>query len=102
LNTKSSAHKESSLITQPFKWFLTPRFDKGPSIQDVRTKEGLSSAEILLTKREGVLQMRTFALFGEKNSDFSKFMVCPHRQRGQFFAILSGRPLWTVPKFFFG
>jgi len=33
--------------------------------------------------------MQTSALFGEKTSEFSKFMVCPHEQGGggQFFAI---------------
>jgi len=54
-------------------------------------------------KGEGeVLQMRTSALLGAKNPDFSKFMVCPHGQGvgGQFFAILSGRLLWTAPCFF--
>jgi len=30
-------------------------------------------------RREG-LQMLTSALFGAQNSDFSKFMVCPHGQ----------------------
>jgi len=51
--------------------------------------------------------------FGEKTSDFSKFVVCPHGQErrevepvrtfsgqgGQFFAMLCRRPLWTAPKF---
>jgi len=47
--------------------------------------------------------MRTSALFAQKTSDFSKFIVCPHGQgglsqyghftnkEGQFVAILSGR-----------
>jgi len=26
--------------------------------------------------------MRTFALFGAKTAEFSKFKVCPHRQGG--------------------
>jgi len=49
----------------------------------------------------------TTALFGVKNSVFSKFMVCPHGQegssrcgqerRGQFFAILCGSPLLFIP-----
>jgi len=53
--------------------------------------------------------MRTSAIFGEKNSDFSKFMMCPkgqgkrrvepvrsfYEKEGQFFAFLCGRPLWT-------
>jgi len=30
--------------------------------------------------REGVLQMRTSALFDAKSFDFSKFMVYPHGQ----------------------
>jgi len=47
--------------------------------------------------------MWTSAPFVAKNSDFLKLMVCPHGQggvsqcgqggRGQFFAILYGRPL---------
>jgi len=32
---------------------------------------------------EGGLQMRKSALFGAKKSDFSKFMVYPHGQRGE-------------------
>jgi len=47
----------------------------------------------------------------QKTLDFLQFMVCLHGQgvrglsqcgqgeRGQFFAILCRRPLWTVPKF---
>jgi len=31
-------------------------------------------------KGEGVLQMRTSALFGAKTPQFSKFMVCLHGQ----------------------
>jgi len=44
--------------------------------------------------------MRTSALFVQKTSDFSKFMVCPHGQfgRGQFFVNLRGRLLWTTRK----
>jgi len=64
-------------------------------------------------KEEGVLQMRTSALFGAKNLDFSKFLLCSHEQEGrglsqcgyfadkegggQFFAILCGRLFWTAP-----
>jgi len=57
--------------------------------------------------------MWTSALLVQKTSDFSKVMVCQHGQgggeeaepvrtffgqagRGQFFAILCGRPLWTA------
>jgi len=58
--------------------------------------------------------MRTSALFGAKNSNFLKFMVCLYGQeggvcpavrtfcgqgeRGSIFAILRGRLLWKVPK----
>jgi len=47
--------------------------------------------------------MRTSALFGAKTSDFSKLMVCPHGQGrvDQFFAILCGRLLWTVPDYMY-
>jgi len=45
------------------------------SIKDVR-REGVP----LRSRR--ILQMRTFALFGAKNSDYSKFMACTHRQGG--------------------
>jgi len=31
--------------------------------------------------QEGVLQMQTSALFGAKTPDFSKIILCPHRQR---------------------
>jgi len=43
---------------------------------------GLSNADILQTRRWEVLHMRTSVLFGEKISDISKFMVCPHGQGG--------------------
>jgi len=41
----------------------------------------------------------TFSLLAQKPSNFSKFVMCPHGQggRGQFFAILYGRLLWTGP-----
>jgi len=54
---------------------------KGPSIKDVCSQEGRSLSRA--DKEEGVLQMQTSALFGTKTSDFSKFMVCPHRQEGK-------------------
>jgi len=69
---------------------------KGLSIKDVRSQgeRGLSSADM------EVLQIRTSVLFGVKTSDFSKFMVCLHRQGGRkvnllrFCAdVLYGRPL---------
>jgi len=34
---------------------------------------------------KGVVQMRTFALFGAKNFRISKFMACPHGQGGSGF-----------------
>jgi len=42
----------------------------GLSIKDVRSQRGLSSANILRTQGEGILQMRTSALFGAKNFGF--------------------------------
>jgi len=43
--------------------------------------------------------MQTSVLSDAKTSDFLKFMMCPHEKggRGQFFAILCGRPFWTAP-----
>jgi len=35
---------------------------------------------------ERVLQKRTSALLGAKTSEFSKFMLCPHGQGGEFCA----------------
>jgi len=40
-----------------------------------------------------VLQMHKFVLFGAKNSDFLKFMLCPHGQDGREIN-------WTAPCFF--
>jgi len=59
-------------------------------------------------EEEEVLQMQTFALFGAKTSDFSKFLVCSHghgavqpvrtrREGDQFIAILCGCLLWAAP-----
>jgi len=58
----------------------------------------------------GSLQLRTPHFLAQKPSNFSKFMVCPRREggcpvrtfcgqkeRGQFFAFLCGRLLWTAP-----
>jgi len=60
---------------------------------------------------EGVLQMRTSALFGAKTFKFFKIYgvsartrglssadILRTRGRGQFFAILCRRLLWTAPK----
>jgi len=69
--------------------------DKGHSISDIRSQEDrdLSSADIFRTGGGEVLQMQTFAHFGQKTLYFSKFMVSPHGQGDQFFAILCGRLL---------
>jgi len=34
-------------------------------------------------RTRGVVQMRSSTLFGAKNFEFSKFIVCPHGQRGR-------------------
>jgi len=71
-------------IVKPINYIDT--FSKGLSIKDVRSQEeGLSSAGNFWTRgwgRKGVLQMRMSALYGEKTSNFSKFLVCPHKQGG--------------------
>jgi len=58
----------------------------------VRRDGGLCSAEILWTR--GLLQVRTSALFG------AKILWCVRTdergRKGQFFAILCGRPLWMA------
>jgi len=75
----------------------------------IRGKRGLSCADILRTRGEGVFRCGRLHFLAKKTSDFSKFMVCPHGQRGlshcgqggrgsQFFTILCGRLLWTAPK----
>jgi len=85
---------------------------KGLSIKDVRSQGGrvLSSADIVWTRKEGVLQMRTPELFGLKKlrifdiyrvSARTKGEVEPVRtfceQGGKFFSILCGRLLWMAP-----
>jgi len=40
---------------------------------------------------QGILQMRTFALYSAKNPDFSKFVVCPHGLGGGSWASASRR-----------
>jgi len=52
--------------------FFLRYLEKGPSIKDVRSQGGgsLSSAKILRTRGEGVLQMRKFALFCAKTFVF--------------------------------
>jgi len=80
-----------------------------PSIKDVRAQKGLSSADIMRTRR--VLQIRTSALFDAKNFQFFRNLWCDRtdkewlasadilrtRSRGQFFAILCRRLLWASP-----
>jgi len=43
---------------------------------------GLSSADILQTRGEGFFQIQTSALFAQKPSFFSEFMVCPRYKEG--------------------
>jgi len=73
--------------------------------------ESLSSADILRTRVEGVLQMRTFALFGENVGFFEIYRVSartPVRtfcgQGGIYFAIcadvLYGRPLSIIVTYY--
>jgi len=82
---------------------VTAEQGKGPSIKDVRSQGewGFVQCGHFADKRGvGVLQLRTSALFGAKNSDFSKSMVCPHGQGGRgvnfsrFF--FYGRPLMII------
>jgi len=54
----------------------TQFYHKRLSINDVRTQEELTSADILRTRERGVLQMRMSVLFDAKTSDFSKLMAC--------------------------
>jgi len=44
---------------------------------------GLYSADILQARREGILQMQTFALFGVKNFGFFEIYGVPGRTRGR-------------------
>jgi len=82
-------------------------FDNGPSIKDVPSQGEERFVQCGHLADKGVLQKQMPTLFGAKSSDFSKFMVCPHGQGGmsqceqggggQFFGILCGRLLWTIP-----
>jgi len=65
-------------------YFLWQYSSKGPSIKNVRSQgwRGFVKYGHFSDKEEGVLQMQTSAIFGEKASDFLKFMVCPHGQGG--------------------
>jgi len=47
-------------------------------IKDVRSQGGVVQCGNFANK--GILQMPVSALFGAKNTDFSKFMVCPYEQ----------------------
>jgi len=77
----------------------------GPSIKDVRSQEvwgGLPSTDILRTSEEGgFFRCGRPALFGVKNKNFSKFMVCPHGQGGvepvrTFFGQGEGDQFFTI------
>jgi len=86
-------------------------YDLSLPIKHVRSQEsggGLSSADIFRTR--GGLQMRTSALLGVENFGFFESYGVFARTRevepvrtffgqgvGQFFAILCGHFLWTVP-----
>jgi len=71
---------------------------KGPSIKDVRSqgRGRFDQCGHFSDKGEGVLQMRTSALFGAKDLEFFKIYGVSARTRGQFFAILCGCLLWTL------
>jgi len=76
-------------------------------MKDVRSQGGggSSSTDIFLTRGYGGssdMDVRTFLV--QKTSNFSKFMVCPHRRRlsqcGHFTDKRGGgqgRPLWKAP-----
>jgi len=61
-------------------------FEKGLSIKDARTQEGLSSVDIFRTKEKGWgLQMRSCGrphFLAQKTSDFFEIGVCLHGQSG--------------------
>jgi len=57
--------------------------NKGLSIKEYAVRGVVSNADIFRIR--GVPQMRTSALFAEKISDFSNFMVCPHELWGRGF-----------------
>jgi len=86
----------------------------GPSIKDVRSQgEGVCLVRTFFGQGGGVLQMHMSALFGANNFGFFEIYGVSARTRrrggesvrthfrqkggGHFFAILCGRPLWTVP-----
>jgi len=67
---------------------------------------GLSRADILRTRREGILQIRTPAFFRNlwcartdmEGGEFEPVRsFCGQGEKGKFFAILCGRLLWTDP-----
>jgi len=85
---------------------------KGLSIKDVRSQgKGLSSAGILRTRGRGSsdANVHTFWLIKvmifrnlwcvrtDKGGWLSADIFRTRKRRGQFFAILCGRLLWTVP-----
>jgi len=67
---------------------------RGEGVCPVRTFFGQA-------EREEILQMRMSALFGAKIIGFFEIYGVSARTRGegrgQFFAIVRGRPLWTAP-----
>jgi len=71
---------------------------KGLSIKDVRSQGGLSNADIFRTRGEVALQMRTSALFVQKNFGFFEIYGVSARTRGVNFSrfcaeAFYGRPL---------
>jgi len=54
-------------------------FPNGLSIKDFRSQREERFVQCGHFSVKGVLQMRTLHFFVQKNSDFSKYMVCPHR-----------------------
>jgi len=67
-------------------WRVYFSFTFGADHKRHRSQGGvrLSSANIFRTKWAVFrFQMRTSAQFGAKNSNFSKFILCPHEQRGR-------------------
>jgi len=92
---------------------------KGPSIKVVRSQRGVcpmrrggeGSSFSAAIRKPGLLNCGRPHFLVKNTTDFSKLMVCPHRQgggvskcgrlrtweRGQFFTILCGRLLWTAP-----
>jgi len=96
--------KRTKPSSQPY-YLSAKQLDRSISLRGVhkrrpqsKGRRSLFSTDIFRTRGERSLQLRTSALFGRKNSDISKFLVCPHGQGGRggkLFAILCGYLLWT-------